>query len=327
MKQKELIFYLDGKEFKQSKNGLVPFDESMIDRGRSIFDAIEFYDGVFIFIDPHLNRTYNATKILGAPIEKIFSKKEFKKKLENLKPTILKYFDKKELVKIEIIASQQSNIFLRIVPISQEWLDSKLRLVFVAVQYEYLLQNLKYCGRYAELMIITELAKKQIDPKIEECLLYSSSKKNGKNMVLEASNSAFFVIDTKNRLWGAKNPNVLPSTTSKIIEEIAKRDMLDKSIPRKERISAIIGSGFPINTPGYQIKEMFSTSYSRLLPVVERLIFVNIKKDKTKINVERAKGVKDVVISKTPITDRLREHFQNKIKRYIEFKNIKNNRV
>ena len=40
MKQKELLFYLEGKEFKQSTNGFVPFDESMIDRGRSIFDAM-----------------------------------------------------------------------------------------------------------------------------------------------------------------------------------------------------------------------------------------------------------------------------------------------
>ncbi len=51
MKQKELIFYLENKEFKQSANGFVPFDESTMDRGRSIFDAIELCNGVFIYID------------------------------------------------------------------------------------------------------------------------------------------------------------------------------------------------------------------------------------------------------------------------------------
>jgi branched-subunit amino acid aminotransferase/4-amino-4-deoxychorismate lyase len=302
----------------------VPFDESMINRGLSIFDAIEFYNGVFVFIDPHLDRTYNATKILGAPIEKIFSKKEFKDKLENLRPTILKYFSKEELLKIEIIVSKQSNIFLRVVPISREWLDPKLRLVFIVVQYKYLLQSLKYCGRYAEPMIITKIAKQQIDPRIEECLFYSKSQKNDRNnMVLEASNSAFFVIDTKNRLWGAKTPSVLPSTTSRIIEKIAKQNMLDESIPKNEKISEIMSFGFPINTPGYKIKEMFSTSYSRLLPVVEKLIFVNVKNDKSKIIIERIEGEKDIIINKTPITDWIRERFQEEIKRYIQNKNQK----
>ena len=30
MEQKEIIFYLDGKDFKQSPNGFVPFDESVV---------------------------------------------------------------------------------------------------------------------------------------------------------------------------------------------------------------------------------------------------------------------------------------------------------
>ena len=107
MSQKEIIFYLDGKDFKQSLNGFVPFDESVIDRGRAIFDAIEFYDGVFIFVDPHIERTFNATKILGASLEKLFSKEEFKDKLDDLKPIILKHFDKNTLLKVEIIASKQ----------------------------------------------------------------------------------------------------------------------------------------------------------------------------------------------------------------------------
>lgn len=321
MKQKELIFYLDGKKFKQSVDGFVPFDESMMDRGRSIFDAIELRDGVFIYIDPHLERTYNATRIFGAPLEKIFSKKEFKEKLENLKPLIINNFGKEVVTKLEIIVSRQSNVFLRALPISNEWLDPKLKLVVIAIKYRYLLQSLKYCGRYAEPMIIGELAKKQIDPEIEECLFYSNTEKVGENMVLEASNSAFFVIDTKNRLWGAKSPDVLPSTTAKVIEKIAEKDMLDLSVPKKERISAVMHTGFPLNTPGYEIKEMFSTSYSRLLPVVKKLIFVDIKNEKSGIFVKRIKNIKDIIINKeTPITNRLRERFQNEVKHYIELK-------
>ena len=322
MSSKEIIFYLDGKEFKQSSDGFVPFDESVMDRGRAIFDAIEFYDGVFIFIDPHLERTYNASKILGASIKGIFSKEEFKNKLNDLKPIILRHFDKNILLKIEIIVSKQSNIFLRVVPISREWLDTKLRLTFVAVQYKYLLQSLKYCGRYAEPMIITELAQQQIDSKIEECLFYSKSEK--KSMVLEASNSAFFVIDTKNRLWGAETPDVLSSTTSKIIKEIAKQDMQDSSVPKKEKISAVMPTGFPINIYGYEVKEMFSTSYARLLPVVEKLIFADIKNNKSGITVRRTRGIKDIIVRETPITDRLRTRFQNEVKRYIETEKNKN---
>ena len=329
MKQKELIFYLVGRKFKQSPNSFVPFDESMINRGRSIFDAIIFYNGVFVYIDSHLERTYNATKTFGAPLEKIFSRKEFKEKLESLKPSILKCFDKKTWLKLEIIISRQFNIFLRVVPIPNEWLNSKKRLVFIAIQYKYLLQNLKYCGRYAEPMIISELAKKQIDPEIEECLFYLRTKKRGKikYMVLEGTNSSFFVIDKKNRLWGAKPPNVLPSTTYRIIEKVARQDMHDLAIPQKERISAIIPFGFPVNTHGYQIREMFSSSAVRFLPMVKKLIFVDLKNDKSKIIIKRAKNIKDVVVmDKTPIIDRLRRRFQNEINHYIELKNIKNNK-
>jgi branched-subunit amino acid aminotransferase/4-amino-4-deoxychorismate lyase len=233
-----------------------------------------------------------------------------------LTPVILKHFDKNTLLKIEIISSKQNNIFLRVVPISREWLDPKIRLTFIAVQYKYLLQSLKYCGRYAEPIIITELAQQQIDPQIEECLFYSKS--GEKNMILEASNSAFFVIDTKNRLWGAEMPNVLPSTTSKIVKEIAKQDIQDSSVPKEERISAIMPTGFPINAPGYEVKEMFSTSYARLLPVVEKLIFADIKNNKSGIIIKRSRGIKDIIIKETPITDRLRALFQNEVKRYIE---------
>src|SRR3989344_276276 len=317
MTSKQIIFYLNGKEFKQSSDGFVPFDESAMDRGRAIFDAIEFYDGVFIFIDPHLERTYNASKIMGASIRRIFSKEEFKNKLNDLKPIILRHFDKNTLLKIEIIASKQSNIFLRVIPVSRKWLDTTLRLTFVAVQYKYLLQSLKYCGRYAEPMIITELAQQQIDSKIEECLFYSKFEK--KSMVLEASNSAFFVVDTKNQLWGAETPDVLPSTTSKIIKEIAKQDIQDSFVPKKEKISAVMPTGFPINARGYEVKEMFSTSYARLLPVVEKLIFVDVKNEKTGITVKRIKGVKDIIIrGETPITDRLRKRFQEEVKKYIK---------
>jgi hypothetical protein len=79
MKQKELIFYLEGKEFKQSANGFVVFDESVMDRGRSIFDAIELCNDTFIYVDEHIERTYNGTRIFGAPLENIFSREEFKK--------------------------------------------------------------------------------------------------------------------------------------------------------------------------------------------------------------------------------------------------------
>ena len=72
MSQKEIIFYIDGKDFKQGPDGFVPFDESVMDRGRAIFDAIEFHGGVFVYVDPHLERTYNASRILSAPLEKIF---------------------------------------------------------------------------------------------------------------------------------------------------------------------------------------------------------------------------------------------------------------
>ena len=172
MKQKELIFYLENREFKQSANGFVPFDENTMDRGRSIFDAIELCNGVFIYIDEHLERTYTATRIFGAPLENIFSKEELKKKLEDLKPTITDCFGKDIVVKIEIIVSRQSNVFLRVLPVSNEWLNPKLELVVAAIQYRYLLQSLKYCGRYAEPLIISELAKEQVDSEIEECLLY-----------------------------------------------------------------------------------------------------------------------------------------------------------
>ena len=142
-------------------------------------------------------------------------------------------------------------------------------------------------------------------------------------MALELSNSAFFVIDNKNRLWGARYPDVLQSTTAKVIEKIAEDDMNDASIPKKERISAIMGSGFPINVSGYKVKEMFSTSYSRILPIVRKLIFVDVKNEKTGIVISRAKGTKNVVIEgETPITERLRERFQQEVKNYI---NIKNN--
>lgn len=318
MKQKEIIFYLEGKEFKQSVNGFVPFDESMIDRGRSIFDAIELCNGVFMYIDSHLERTYNATRIFGAPLDKIFTKEEFKQRLENLKPIIIDFFGK-DIVKLEIIVSREYSVFLRAVSISQEWFDVKLKLVVAAVEYRYLLQSLKYCGRYAEPMIISELAKKQISPEIEECLLYSKTGKNGKNMALELSNSAFFVIDTKNRLWGAKSPDVLPSTTAKIIEKVAEQDMNDSTVPKKERISAIMHTGFPINASGFKIKEMFSTSYSRLLPVVEKLIFIDVKNEISDISIKRTKGLKDIIITgETPVTDRLRRRFQDEIKQYIE---------
>lgn len=319
MKQKELIFYLDGGEFKKSVDGFVPFDESMIDRGRSIFDAIELWSGVFMYIDSHLERTYNATRTFGAPLEKIFSKDEFKQKLDTLKPIITEYFGKDAITKLEIIVSRESNVFLRALPISQEWFDPNLKLVVAAVEYRYLLQSLKYCGRYAEPMIISELAKKQLNPEIEECLLYSKVGKSGRNMALELSNSAFFVVDTKNRLWGAKSPDVLPSTTARIIEKVAEQDMCDSAIPKKEKISSIMQTGFPINEQGYKIKEMFSTSYSRLLPGVEKLIFVDVKNEISGISIKHAKGLKDIIITgETPITDRLRERFQNEVKQYIE---------
>ena len=319
MEQKEIIFYLDGKDFKQSPNGFVPFDESVVDRGRAVFDAIEFRGGVFVYIDPHLERTYNAARVLGSPLEKVFSKEEFKEKLKQLTPIILERFGKDIWLKLEIIVSRQSNVILRIIPISSEWFDPKLKLVAVAIQYRFLLQSLKYCGRYAEPLIISELAKKHIDQEAEECLLYSKTGKSGKNTALELSNSAFFAIDNKNRLWGARYPDVLPSTTAKIIEKIVKEDMHNPSVPKKERISAIMGAGFPINTPGYKIKEMFSTSYSRLLPVVKKLIFVDVKNEKTGITVKRIKGVKDIIIrDETPITDRLRKRFQEEVKKYIE---------
>jgi branched-subunit amino acid aminotransferase/4-amino-4-deoxychorismate lyase len=318
MKQKELIFYLEGTEFKQSINGFVPFDERMIDRGQSIFDAIELYDGVFIYVDAHLERTYSATRIFGAPLEKIFSREEFKEKIEKLIPIIIDCFGRDTVTKLEIIVSRQSNVFLRAIPISGEWLDPKLKLVVIAIQYRYLLQSLKYCGRYAEPMIISELAKKQIDPEIEECLLYSKVEETGKNMVLEASNSALFIIDTENRLWGARSPDVLPSTTAKIVEKIAEQDMNDLTIPNNERISEIMWTGFPINTPGYIAKEIFSTSYSRLLPVVKKLIFVDVKNEKTGILIKRAEGIEDIIIKETPITGRLRERFQKEVEEYIK---------
>lgn len=325
-RRKELIFYLVGKEFKQSHNGFVPFDENMINRGRSIFDAIPFHNGVFFDIDSHFKRTYNATKTFGAPLEKIFSKKEFKERLEYLKPVILRRFGKNALLKLEIIASRQYNVFLRVVQLPPEWPNPKRRLVLIALQYKYLLQDLKYCGRYAEPMILAELAKQQIDPEIEECLFYSRVKKNGKvkYMALEATNSSFFVIDTKNRLWVAKPPYVLPSTSSRIIEKIAEQDMYNLAIPKKERISAIMPIGFPINTPDYQIKEMFSSGAVRSLVAVKKLIFVDVKNDQSKTIIERTKGMYDIAISgKTPITDRLRERFQNEIKRYLELKDTK----
>lgn len=315
---KEIIFYLDGKNFKQNPNGFVPFDESVMDRGHAIFDAIEFHGGVFIYVDQHMERTYNAARIFGAPLEKMFSKEEFKEKLKQLTPFILERFGKNAWLKLEIIISRQSNILLRAIPISRKWFNPKLKLVAVAIQYRYLLQSLKYCGRYAEPLIISELAKKQIDSDIEECLLYSKTGKAGKNMALELNNSAFFVIDNKNRLWGARYPDVLPSTTAKIIEKIAKEDIYNLSIPKKERISAIMGIGFPINTHGYEIKEMFSTSYSRLLPVVKKLIFVDVKNDKSGIIIKHSKGIKDVIVKDTPIIDRLRVSFQKEIKNYIE---------
>ena len=327
MKQKELIFYLDGKEFKQSQNSFVPFDEGMINRGLSIFDAIKFYNGIFIDIDAHLERTYDATKVLGAPLEKIFHKKEFKEKLERLKKVIIKCFSKDMFLKLEIITSRQFNVFLRVVPVSIEWLNPQKHLVMAAIQYKYLLQNLKYCGRYAEPMIIAQLAKQQVDSEIEECLFYYKTEKNGKAkyMTLEATNSAFFVIDSKNRLWCATPPNVLPSTTYKIIGKVAKLDINNSYIPEKERISAIMPLGFPINTPGYKIKEMFSTSAIRLLPLVKKLIFVDIKNDGLKIIVERNKKIKDVIIDGGgPITERLRKGFQNELKQYIQLKNRRN---
>ena len=319
MKQKELIFYLEDKEFKQSVNYFVPFDESVMDRGRSIFDAIELRNGVFIYIDEHLERTYNATKIFGAPLENIFSKEEFKNKLDGLIPIIMDCFDEDAVIKLEIIVSRQSNVFLRALPVPHEWLNPKLELVVAAIQYRYLLQSLKYCGRYAEPLIISELAKTQVNPEIEECLLYSKTEKGGRNMALELSNSAFFVIDDKNRLWGARYPDVLQSTTAKVIEKIAKDDMNDTNIPKKERISAIMGVGFPVNVSGYKVKEMFSTSYSRILPIVRKLIFVDIKNEKTGIVIKRAKGIKDIVVKgEAPITDRLRDRFQKEVKQYIE---------
>lgn len=325
MNQKDLIFYWDGKDFIRSENGFLPFDESIMDRGRAIFDAIELNDGVFVYIDEHLERTYNGTKIFGAPLENIISKEELKNKLNALKPVIINHFGKDVITKLEVIASRQSNIFLRALPISQEWFDPKLKLAAVAINYRYLLQSLKYCGRYAEPMIIGELAKKQIDPKIEECLLYSKTGKSKKNMALELSNSAFFIIDTKNRLWGAMNPDVLPSTTARIIEKVAEQDMHDSTIPKKERISKVMYTGFPMNTAGYKIKEMFSTSYSRLLPVVEKLIFVDVINGKTDILIKRVKGLKDIVIKdETPITDRLRDRFQKEVKNYIYERNQKN---
>lgn len=326
MKQKELIFYLEDKEFKQSANCFVLFDESVMDRGRSIFDAIELCNGVFIYIDEHLERTYNATRIFGAPLENIFSKEEFKKKLDDLKPIITDCFGEDTVVKLEIIVSRQSNVFLRALPVPNEWLNPKLELVVAAIQYRYLLQSLKYCGRYAEPLIISELAKKQVDPEIEECLLYSKTGKGGRNMALELSNSAFFVIDNKNRLWGAIYPDVLQSTTAKIIEKIAKDDMNDTNIPKKERISAIMGVGFPVNVPGYKVKEMFSTSYSRILPIVRKLIFVDVRNEKIGIVIKRAKGIKDIVVKgETPITDRLRGRFQKEVKNYIDNKKNEKN--
>lgn len=69
--------------------------------------------------------------------------------------------------------------------------------------------------------------------------------------------------------------------------------------------------------------EIFLTSYSRLLHVVEKLIFVKVKNDKSKIIIERIEGEKDIVINKTPITDWIRERFQEEIKRYIQNKNQK----
>ena len=68
-----------------------------------------------------------------------------------------------------------------------------------------------------------------------------------------------------------------------------------------------------------KIKEMFSTSYSRLLPAVERLIFIDVKNEMSGISIKRTKGLKDIIIAdKTPITDRLRLRFQNEVKQYIE---------
>lgn len=324
MKQKEIIFYLTDKKFRRSFNGFIPFDESVTNRGRSIFDAIPFYDGVFFDIDAHLERTYNDTKTFGAPLEKIFSKEEFKEELERLKPSILKKFGKDTFFKLEVVVSRQSNIFLRALPLPRRWLDTQKPLVMIAVQYKYLLQNLKYCGRYAEPMILAELAREQIDPEIDECLFYSKGEKNGKTeyMALEATNSAFFVIDTNNRLWGAEPPNVLLSTSSRIIKKIAKQDAYNPVINEKEKISAVMPFGFPLNSSVCNIKEMFSSGAVRSLVTVKKLIFVDVKNDKSKIIVKRLKNVAAITINgKTPITDRLRERFRDEIKRYTKIHN------
>ncbi len=319
MKQKEIIFYLVGKKFKKSPNAFVPFDESMVNRGRSIFDAILINNGVFIDIDSHLERTYSATKILGTPLEEIFSREEFKKQLEQIKSTVLKQYDKNLFFKLEIIASKQANIFLRFIPLSLEWHNEKQNLVMIAIQYKYLLQDLKYCGRYAEPMIIAELAKKQIDPEIQECLFYSKIEKNNKvkYMTLEATNSSFCVIDTKNRLWVAEKPNVLPSTSLKLVKKIAEEDMCDITIPKKERISEVIPLGFPINTPGYKIKEIFSSGAVRSIVPVKKLIFVDVKNEESETKILRTKGKKDVIIkNESPITNRLKKRFQEEIQSF-----------
>lgn len=324
MKQKEIIYYLTGKKFRLSHNGFIPFDESMTNRGRSIFDAIPCYGGVFFDIDSHLERTYNSTNTFGAPLDKIFSREEFKEKLERLIPAILKKFGKDALFKLEIVVSRQQNIFLRAVLLPRGWLNPQKPLVMIAVQYKYLLQNLKYCGRYAEPMILAELAREQIDPEIDECLFYSKVEKNGniEYMALEATNSAFFVIDTKNCLWGATPPDVLPSTSYGIIKKIVKQDAYDPVIPKKERISAIMPYGFPINSGGYHVKEMFSSGAVRSLVAVKKLIFVDVKNDKSKIIIKRTKNVRAINTSdKTPITDRLRERFREEIKRYTHLQN------
>lgn len=317
MKQKELIFYLVGKKFRQSMAGMVPFDESIIDRGRAVFDAIQFNCGKFIDVEDHFERTYSHARIIGVPLDKKLSKSGFIKELKRLRPAILKYFGENVLLKIEIIASKQANVFLRVVPIFHKWPSSKQCLVLAAIQHRYLLQNIKYCGRYAEPMIIADLARGQVDGEINECLFYSRVGTKGREMfiALEATNSAFFVIDTKNRLWCAKSPEVLYSTSHKIIEKIVQKDIKDPFVPKKEKISAIMRSGFPIGVSGYEIKEMFSSGAVRFIMPVRKLVFVDVRgKGESGIVVRRSRGRKDITTKGDfPISRRLYDRFQKEV--------------
>lgn len=314
MKHKELIFYLDpaSKDFVYSEKSLIPFDESMIIRAWSSFDAIQIRDGEYHNLDAHIYRTYASARGSKICLPFLFSRQDYKKKLLGLKKIALENFGKTQLpLKIEIVISKMLNVVVRISEIPEE--NPQKGITIIAVSHQPILPTIKNCGRYSAPKIIIANAQEQIDPDIQECLFYDETRRGGKsgkifgNFALEATSAAFFAVDDWNFLWTARPPHVLPSTTANIILKIAEAEK-NRGAYKEEKVAAIMPVGYPFTLNHGKIKEAFLSSTTRKLTKISKIIFVSVKGNLCDAEIMVAKDQnQDIILSgPTPVTDRLR---------------------